>query len=146
MTPSTNQFPFPHRDEFASITARLLAVERSQRRWRMAAFVLAVSALGTAVIGMSAPPTRTVDAEVIRILDAKGTTRMILHADENGPALAILDEKGRLRANLGVATEGPSLDLLVESENPRAQLTVDQDQNPHLDFVDSKGVQVSLRP
>jgi len=138
--------PSQDRDELAAFADRLRAVERSQRGWRLATIALAVMALGAVLVGMSAPPTRRVDAEVIRVLDARGRTRMILTADENGPALAILDEKGRLRANLGVLREGPSLDLLDESETPRAQLTVDQNQNPHLDFTDANGAQVTLHP
>jgi hypothetical protein len=132
--------------EYDAILSRLAAVESAQRRWRRFALAAAATALGAAIVGMSAPPTRVVEAQVIRVLDASGKTRMILAAGEDGPSVALLDEKGRLRANLGVSRDGPSLDLLDQSESPRAQLTVDGEQDPHLDFTDAKGVQVTLRP
>lgn len=133
-------------NDLGTLAARLAALERSNRRWKRLAAAAALGALTAAVVGMSAPPSRTVDAEVIRILDSKGKARMILSAADDGPTLALLDGKGRLRASLGVSSDGPSLDLLDESESPRAQLTVDAKQEPHLDFTDAKGVQVTLRP
>jgi len=146
MAPLTETFPSSRRDDIAALADRLRAVERSQGRWRRATIALAVTALGAVLVGMSAPPAKRVDAEVIRVLDSRGKTRMILTADENGPAVALLDEHGRLRANLGVAREGPSLDLLDEKETPRAQLTVDQNSEPHLGFTDAKGGLVTLHP
>lgn len=130
----------------ATLSRRVEALERDNRRWKRIA-VLAAAALGAvALLGMGPPPTKTLDLELLRIVDSKGKARVVLGMGDDGPTLSMFDEKGRLRTNLGVAKEGPSLDLLDTAESPRAQLMVDSKQDPHLDFTDEKGTSVSLRP
>jgi hypothetical protein len=129
-----------------NLIERVEALERENRRWRRAALVAISAFAAAAALGLSAPPAKTLDLQLLRIVDARGKTRAVLGMGDEGPALALLDEKGRLRANFGVEKDGPSLDLLDASETPRAQLTVDGKQEPHLDFTDAKGAQVSLRP
>ncbi|HET9951675.1 MAG TPA: hypothetical protein VFS09_07775 [Candidatus Eisenbacteria bacterium] len=132
--------------DVSSLVGRLDALERENRRWKRGVLLAATAFAAAAILGMAPPPTRTLDLEVLRIVDARGKARAVLAMGDEGPALSFFDEKGRLRANLGVAKEGPSLDLLDTAESPRAQLTVDGKQDPHLDFIDGKGVSVSLRP
>ncbi|HEY6571893.1 MAG TPA: hypothetical protein VI198_01140, partial [Candidatus Eisenbacteria bacterium] len=91
---------------------RVEALERENRRWKRTALVVASALAAAAVVGMSSPPTKTLDLELLRIVDSRGKARAILGMGEEGPALSLLDEKGRLRANLGIEKEGPSLDLL----------------------------------
>jgi hypothetical protein len=129
-----------------TLPARVEALERENRRLKRVAVLVAAALTAVAAVGMSAPPTKTLDLGILRIVDSKGKARAVLGVGDEGPALALLDEKGRLRANLGVAREGASLDLLDANEQPRAQLIVDEKQEPHLDFTDAKGVQASLRP
>lgn len=129
-----------------NLIERVEALERENRRWKRTALVAASLLAAAAIVGMSSPPTKTLDLELLRIVDSRGKARAILGMGEEGPALSLLDEKGRLRANLGIERDGPSLDLLDTAESPRAQLTVDGKQGPHLDFTDAKGAQVSLRP
>jgi hypothetical protein len=129
-----------------NLLERVEALERENRRWKRAALVaVAVLALGAA-LGMSSPPTKTLDLELLRIVDARGKARAILGMGDEGPALSLLDDKGRLRANFGIEKDGPSLDLLDTSETPRAQLSVNGKQDPHLDFTDARGAHVSLHP
>lgn len=129
-----------------NLIERVESLERENRRWKRTALVVASALAAAAMVGMSSPPTKTLDLELLRIVDSSGKARAILGMGDEGPALSLLDEKGRLRANLGIEKAGPSLDLLDTSETPRAQLTVDGKQGPHLDFTDDKGVQASLRP
>lgn len=145
MTPERETFP-SDAPTAPNLIARVEALERENRRWKRAALVAAAILAAGAAVGMSSPPTKTLDLELLRIVDARGKARVILGMGEEGPALSLLDEKERLRANLGIEKEGPSLDLLDTSETPRAQLTVDGEQNPHLDFTDAKGAHVSLHP
>ncbi len=140
-TLSTDAPPIPN-----NLIERVEALERENRRWKRTALVVAAVLAAAAMVGMSSPPTKTLDLELLRIVDSHGKARAILGMGDEGPALSLLDEKGRLRANLGIERDGPSLDLLDTAESPRAQLTVDGKQDPHLDFTDAKGVQVSLRP
>ncbi len=143
VTPNPRSVP-PAPDQ--TLATRVEALERENRRLKRVALLVAAALTALAAIGMSAPPTKTLDLEILRIVDAKGKARAVLGMGDDGPALAMLDEKGRLRANLGVAKEGTSLDLLDASETPRAQLVVDAKQEPHLDFTDARGVQASIRP
>ena len=129
-----------------SLIERVEALERENRKWKRTALVAAAALAAAAVVGMSSPPQKTLDLELLRIVDARGKARVILGMGEQGPALSLLDEKGRLRANLGLEQAGPSLDLLDAKETPRAQLAVDGKLGPRLDFTDAKGVQASLRP
>lgn len=146
MTPERETFSTDASSAPRNLIERVDALERENRRWKRATLVVAAALAAAAVVGMSSPPTKTLDLELLRIVDSRGKARAILGMGDDGPALSLLDEKGRLRANLGIEKDGPSLDLLDTSESPRAQLTVDGKQDPHLDFTDAKGVQVSLRP
>ncbi|MEK7348448.1 MAG: hypothetical protein AABZ94_06220 [Candidatus Eisenbacteria bacterium] len=129
-----------------NLLERVEALERENRRWKRTALAVVAVLAAVAVVGMSSPPTKTLDLELLRIVDSRGKARAILGMGDEGPAISLLDEKGRLRANLGIEKEGPSLDLLDTAETPRAQLAVDGKQGPHLDFTDAKGVQASIRP
>ncbi len=146
MTPERKTFSVDPSTLSENLIERVEALERENRRWKRTALAAAALLIAAAVVGMSAPPTKTLDLELLRIVDSHGKARAILGMSEEGPALSLLDEKGRLRANLGLEKNGPSLDLLDTAETPRAQLTVDGKQGPHLDFTDAKGVQASIRP
>lgn len=146
MTVNRDNPPSNDAAPLATLQRRVDALERENRRWKRVALFVAAVLGAAAVVGMSAPPTKTLDLEILRIVDGKGKARAVLGVGDEGPSLALFDEKGRLRANLGVAKEGPSLDLLDTAESPRAQLMVDEKQDPHLDFTDAKGTSVSLRP
>ncbi|HEU4726082.1 MAG TPA: hypothetical protein VFU59_12420 [Candidatus Eisenbacteria bacterium] len=146
MTLRDENSSFDARSAPPSLLERIEALERENRRWKRTALVAAAILAAAAVVGMSAPPSKTLDLELLRIVDARGKARAILGMGEEGPALSLIDEKGRLRANLGLEQAGPSLDLLDTAEAPRAQLAVDGKQGPRLDFTDAKGVQASIRP
>ena len=130
----------------SSFIDRLDVLERENRRWKRGVLLAATAIAAAGILGMAPPPAKTLDLQLLRIVDAGGKARAVLCMGDDGPMLSLFDEKGRLRANLGVAKEGPSLDLLDTAESPRAQLTVDGKQDPHLDFTDAKGMSVSLRP
>jgi hypothetical protein len=132
--------------DVSSLVGRLDALERENRRWKRGVLLVATALTAIALLGMAPPPARTLDLELLRLVDAHGKARAVLAMGDEGPTLSFFDEKGRLRANLGVEKDGPSLDLLDTAEAPRAQLTVDGKQDPHLDFTDAKGMSVSLRP
>lgn len=132
--------------EISTFTARLDALERENRRWKRVALLVVAALAATALLGMSAPPSKTLDVELLRVVDGHGKVRGVIGMGDEGPTISLFDENGKLRANLGVAKEGPSLDLLDTAESPRAQLMVDGKQDPHLDFTDAKGISVSLRP
>lgn len=146
MTRERKTSPEDHASTAKSLIERVEALERENRKWKRTALVAAALLAAAAVVGMSSPPQKTLDLELLRIVDAKGKARVILGMGEQGPALSLLDDKGRLRANLGLEQAGPSLDLLDAKETPRAQLAVDGELGPRLDFTDAKGVQASLRP
>jgi hypothetical protein len=129
-----------------SLEERLERVERDNRRLKRLGMLGILGAAGVFLLGLSAAPSKRVEAEVIVVKDSHGKARMILGAGDDGPAITLLDQNGKLRANLEVSGEGPALDLLDASEHPRAQLMITDDQGPLLNFYDAKGGQVSLKP
>lgn len=129
-----------------SLLVRLEKVERENRRFKIVGSLAILGAAGALFLGLSAPPSKTLDAELIIVRDPHGKARMILGVGDDGPALTCLDKDGKLRVNLGVDRDGPALDLLDKAETPRAQLMITDDQGPLLNFFDAKGSQVSLRP
>lgn len=129
-----------------SLHIRLERLERENRGFRIAGSLALLGAAGALFLGLAAPPSKSIEAELIIVRDTHGKARMILGVGDDGPALTFLDKEGKLRVNLGVDKDGPALDLLDADETPRAQLMITDDQGPILNFVDAKGSQVSLRP
>ena len=129
-----------------SISNRLETLERENRRLKVVGSVVLLGAAGALCMGLTAAPSKKLETEAIVIKDARGKTQAILSAGDEGPALTLMDKNGKLRLNIDVSHEGPGLDLLDDRESPRAQLMVTEDQGPLLNFTDSKGAQVSLKP
>lgn len=134
------------RPESDDVTKRIERLERQNRTFRLAGSIAVLGAAAALLLGVAAPASKTLEANMVLIKDAKGTTRMILGMAQDGPAITMLDEKGRLRANIGVTKEGPELDFLDSTENPRVMILVDGKQTPKIDMVNDKGTQVSFRP
>ncbi len=133
-------------NDSGSLLARLEKVERENRGLRITGSLALLGAAGALFLGLSAPPNKTLEAELIIVRDTHGKARMIMGVGDDGPALTFLDKDGKLRVNLGVDKDGPALDLLDAAESPRAQLMITDDQGPILNFFDAKGSQVSLKP
>jgi hypothetical protein len=129
-----------------SLLIRLEKVERENRSLKIGGLIALLCVAGALFLGLAAPPSKTLEAELFIVRDTQGKARMILTVGEEGPALTLLDKDGKLRVNLGVDKEGPALDLLDAAESPRAQLMITDDKGPRLNLYDNKGSQVSLRP
>jgi hypothetical protein len=132
--------------ESVSLLQRLEKVERENRHFKVLGTVMLLGMAGVLCLGLASNPSKKLEAEVLVLKSAQGKSQMILDAGVDGPALTILDKNGKLRVNLGVGQDGPALDLLDAAESPRAQLMITEDQGPLLNFYDSKGTQVSLKP
>ena len=129
-----------------SLLNRIEKVERENRGLKIGGSVALLALVGALFLGLAAPPSKTLEAELFIVRDAHGKARMILAVGDEGPALTLLDKDGKLRVNLGVDKEGPALDLFDAAESPRAQLMITDEQGPRLNLYDNKGTQVSLRP
>jgi hypothetical protein len=129
-----------------SLSNRLTKLERENRRLKVLGSVALLGVAGALCVGLAAAPAKKLEAEVIALKSPHGKGQMILGVGEEGPALTFLDKNGKLRVNIDVSSDGPGLDLLDAAESPRAQLMVTEDQGPLLNFTDSKGAQVSLKP
>jgi len=129
-----------------SLLVRLEKVERENRGLKIGGSVALLGVVGALFLGLAAPPSKTLEAELFIVRDAHGKARMILAVGDEGPALTLLDKDGKLRVNLGVDKEGPALDLFDAAESPRAQLMITDEQGPRLNLYDNRGSQVSLRP
>ena len=132
--------------EQVSLSKRLDRLERENRRLKVFGSVALVAVAGALCMGLTAAPSKKLEAEVIVVKGPHGKAQMILGVGEEGPALTLVDKDGKLRVNIDVSSDGPGLDLLDAKESPRAQLMVTEDQGPLLNFTDAKGSQVSLKP
>jgi hypothetical protein len=128
------------------VSNRLEKLERENRRFKVLGSAALLGVAGALFLGLAAAPPKKLEAEVIVVKSPNGKAQMILGVGEEGPALTLVDKNGKLRVNIDVSTDGPGLDLLDAAESPRAQLMVTEDQGPLLNFTDSKGAQVSLKP
>ncbi|HET9253244.1 MAG TPA: hypothetical protein VFP58_14115 [Candidatus Eisenbacteria bacterium] len=129
-----------------SISNRLEKLERENRRLKVYGSVVLLGVAGALCMGLAAAPSKKLEAEVIVLKGSHGKAQMILGVGEEGPALTLVDREGKLRVNIDASADGPGIDLLDAKESPRAQLMVTEDQGPLLNFTDSKGAQVSLKP
>jgi hypothetical protein len=129
-----------------SFSNRLDKLERENRRLKVYGSVVLLGVAGALCMGLAAAPSKKLEAEVIVIKSPHGKAQMILGVGEEGPALTLVDTDGKLRVNIDASNDGPGIDLLDAKESPRAQLMVTEDQGPLLNFTDSKGAQVSLKP
>lgn len=128
-----------------SLAHRIERLERQNRSLRIGGAIVVLLSAAALSIGMSAP-RKTLEADLLVIKDANGSTRMILGMSDDGPAITMLDAKGKLRANIGVSEKGPELDFLDTSETPRLQMFIDDKQVPRVNLLDTKGTQVTFRP
>lgn len=125
---------------------RLEKLERENRGIKILGSIALLGAAGALFLGLAAPPTKTVEAELFILRDTQGKARMMMSVGDEGPSLTLLDKNGKLRVNLGVDKDGPALDLLDAAENPRAQLMITDEKGPLLNLYDAKGSQISFRP
>jgi hypothetical protein len=108
--------------------------------------------------------SKTIAAQEILLVDAKGNTRGALRLDKNGdPSFALYDHNAKLRADVQISDEEgaglkffgptgtprilltinidgiPALRLLDAQAHPRALFGVDPDGEPALDFYTQEG-------
>jgi hypothetical protein len=136
----------PDSSDRISLSNRLECLERENRTFKVFGTIALLGAAGALCMGLAAAPPKRLEAEVIVVKGPQGKSQMILAVGDEGPALTFVDKNGKLRVNIDVSNDGPGLDLLDAAESPRAQLMVTEDQGPLLNFTDSKGAQVSLKP
>jgi hypothetical protein len=129
-----------------SLSNRLDRLERENRRLKVYGSAVLLGVAGALCMGLAAAPSKKLEAEIIVLKGPHGKAQMILGVGEEGPALTLVDKDGKLRVNIDASVDGPGIDLLDAKESPRAQLMVTEDQGPLLNFTDSKGAQVSLKP
>ena len=127
-----------------SLSNRLDRLERENRRLKVYGSVVLLGVAGALCMGLAAAPSKKLEAEIIVLKGPHGKAQMILGVGEEG--LTLVDKDGKLRVNIDASVDGPGIDLLDAKESPRAQLMVTEDQGPLLNFTDSKGAQVSLKP
>lgn len=131
-----------------TVEERLAKLERQNRRLKIVGAV-ALVLMGAMVLEWAAMPTvtdystsdfkfKTVTAQEVIVVDAKGKPQAGLTVEKDGATLMLLDEKGTPRATLGVDRAGATLVLLDEKGMHRAVLDVDRD-GPRLGLFDAKG-------
>jgi hypothetical protein len=77
-------------------------------------------------------------ARSLRIVDARGTSRLHISLGKYGPVIALADENQRLRIAVGFANQGPGLELFDENEKGRLQLSLVK-EGPILILGDENG-------
>ena len=120
-----------------------------RREWLYAVLMLTGGVLGgyasgkissTAGAAVVQHPQRTITAQEIVLVDAKGDLRGTLGVNKDGDAgLSLFDHKGKLRTALEINdTEGLALKLLDPTGAVRLSLIVSGDRIPALRLFDSQ--------
>jgi hypothetical protein len=89
------QTSYPSHEQIAALSARLAAVERSNRRLRIVAPALLLALGAMATMGVSALIPDTIAARSFRLVDAGGAERAGLSAGDGGTAVLTIYDAGR---------------------------------------------------
>ncbi len=122
-----------------------MQIPMMKREWLYAALALAGGMLGgfasgklssTAAATVAQTPQRTIAAQDILLVDAKGNTRGAFRLNKDGdPGLALYDHDGKLRTTLQMSND----DGLGFKLSQRISLTINADAIPALRLFDSQG-------
>src|ERR1700740_651555 len=93
-----------------NLNERIERIERSNRRWRLAALLLALGCLVLISAGFDfAQPNvmkaRTVEAQSFVLRDADGQIRARMAIGDDGPRLNFYDEQGKVVASVPLKAE-----------------------------------------
>jgi hypothetical protein len=118
-----------------------------KQEWFYALLALAGGIIGglagsklTSTAGAAVVPQRTVAAQEILLIDAKGKTRGALSLNKEGNAgLSLYDHQGRLRTALDISdAEGLGFKLFDTTGTLRLSLIINPDKIPALRLFDSQ--------
>jgi hypothetical protein len=121
----------------------------TRQEWLYALLALAGGVLGgfasgklgsTAGAAITQMPARTVAAQKILLVDAKGQTRGALGVNQQGdPGISIYDHRGALRTSLEISdADGLGLKLFDPTGALRISLVINTDQIPAIRLFDSQ--------
>ena len=111
-------------EELRAVVARVVKVERQNRRMKYVGIVILMLA-GTAVLmGQAAPKPKSGDRQEIVLRGPGGKRQMILSATALGPSIVLRDMAGMPRAHLSVNGGVPKLDFRGPSSVTRAVFTI----------------------
>jgi len=126
-----------------------LQIPTAKREWAYAMVALLGGILGglagsrlsaTAAAPVAQVSQRTVTAQEILLVDAKGNKRGTLALNKDGdPGLSLYDHEGRLRSAIQIGgDDGPGFLLFDTSGAPRISLNLNNNQIPVLRLFDSR--------
>jgi hypothetical protein len=129
-----------------TIEERLARLERGLKRGKRAvtammvllAFLLVWNGVMRGGKVHAAPDAVDLVAKSLKIVDEKGSTRVFLLVNEEGPSMFMTDEKRKIRVGLSVGKDGPVVSLDDEKEKPRVGLSVVKDV-PVVSLRDERG-------
>lgn len=124
--------------DLAPVLERLKAVERQNRRLKVAGVVVLLLAAAGLVMAQASPTSRTVEAEAFVLRDAAGTTRAAwASSPEGGAALTFFDQAGKPRVQVRVERDGaPGVLLFDQAGYGRGMMRADRDGVPELTLTD----------
>ncbi|MDX2170690.1 MAG: hypothetical protein SF182_26695 [Deltaproteobacteria bacterium] len=105
-----------------SLTRRLEALERQNRRLRSGGFVVVLVLLSATLLGAATRPTE-IEVTKLTLVDAAGKPRAAL-AIAGGPGLRFYDPNGIPRGGLSIDASGPSLAFSDADGTPRLELAI----------------------
>lgn len=107
--------------------ARIERLERSARRWRLAAAAAGVGLALVVFLGQAAREPMEVKGEKFVLVDASGASRATLAIEAGGPALIMTDERGREAVRLAVPkVPGKGAIYLSDGETGNLELAMTQ--------------------
>ena len=128
-----------------NLELRIAALERSGRRWRLAAVACGISLALVVLMGQAKPETAAIKAGKFVLTDESGAARGTLAIENGGPSLVLTDSRGREAVRLAVPKVPDKGGIYLSDRELAADLELAMTQNgPVVHLNDRKGNRVRL--
>ena len=115
--------------DFQKMDARIARIEKSARRWRGVAIVMAVALGGGIAIGLTAPESKTITAEKFEVVNEEGVVVMVMESSNSGPVITQWDKNNQRRMIISTDIQGPVITQYSEKEQLRFMMRATSEEH-----------------
>ena len=128
-----------------NLESRVVRLERSARRWRLAALAAGTTLALVVLLGQARPEASEIKAGKIALVDESGVARGTLAIEAGGPSLVLTDSRGRDAIRLSVPKVPDKAALYLSDGEAGANVELAMTQNgPVIHLNDRRGNRVRL--
>lgn len=120
---------------------RLIHLEQSNSRWRIASVATGLLLCLGLFSGMSPQNADSIRVKKIEVVDDNNNVRLIMKSGEDGPVLVLLNENKQ--PGIGIVssqTTGSGISFFDDDQQVRLQLQLDSN-GPAISYLDSNGIE-----